>query len=63
MNFTESSIPQLRRPVAMAGSSMTNIETPTVAVAIGIGIGVGVAIGVGAAVAIHKGPVVGPVQK
>ncbi|RUL69179.1 hypothetical protein [Dyella choica] len=57
MVFTEASVPQLRRPVAMAGSNMVNVGTPTLAVAVGIGIGVGVgvAIGVGVGVAVHRG--------
>lgn len=56
MVFTEASVPQLRRPVAMAGSNMVNLETSTLAVAVGVGIGVGIGVGVG--VALHKGPVV-----
>lgn len=61
MKFSEYSIPQLRRPVALAGSNMANIETPTVAIAVGVAVGVGIGVGVGVAVgvALHKGPVAG----
>ena len=48
MHFTEESIPQLRRPVALAGSNMANMETSTLAVAVGVGIAVGVGV------AVHK---------
>jgi hypothetical protein len=51
MMFTETSIPGLRSPVALAGSNMSNMESSTLAVAIGVGIGVGVAIGVGVGIA------------
>ncbi|HET7656183.1 MAG TPA: hypothetical protein VFK18_04235 [Luteimonas sp.] len=51
--LTEGSIPQLRHPVALAGSNMSNIETSTLAVAIGVGIAVGVAIGAGVGIAVH----------
>ncbi|WP_266170279.1 hypothetical protein [Dyella subtropica] len=56
MVFTEVSVPQLRRPVAMAGSNIANLETPTLAVAIGVAVGVGVAVGLGVGIAVHKGP-------
>ena len=54
MKLTESCIPELRHPVALAGSNMANMESSTLAVAIGVGIGVGVAIGVGVGVAVHS---------
>jgi hypothetical protein len=53
MILTEDSIPQLRHPVALAGSNMANMETSTLAVAVGVGVAVGVAIGVGVGIAVH----------
>lgn len=54
MKLTEQSIPQLRRPVALAGSNMASMETPTLAVAVGVGIAVGVAVGAGVGIAVHR---------
>lgn len=50
--LSEASIPQLRRPVALAGSNFSNMESPTLAVAVAVGIAVGVAIGAGVGIAI-----------
>ncbi|WP_313494584.1 hypothetical protein [Stenotrophomonas sp.] len=55
MKLAESQIPELRHPVALAGSNMANMETSTITVAVGVGIGVGIAVGVAVGIAVHGG--------